>query len=320
MYYKGAQTFHALEVIRLHYVFFTEAVFRKMMALCPSLRTLDLRGCDYDCIFYWGSCMVLPANLRRITIAECDGTTTLDLVPAPSLRSFLYSGSFFDAPFSLPGDAMLADLYICLSYSMSGSYSTKKFNKALPNDLSGLNVLTICSNALPAASSLSDDGLTAQLPKLSNLHSLRELQLLMLKMEATNLADIYVFLKTCQCPNLERLFVQLPIFNCESMEGSLDAVGEEPPEGGLDNLKIVKVMNFNWRCTELQLVSFLLRKATSLQKLLLVSPNIAPLDMPGLQEADLLLVKEALANAKIMLTESDDAATQPYHSEVFIEV
>jgi hypothetical protein len=58
------------------------------------------------------------------------------------------------------------------------------------------------------ASFLTDDGKSAHLPNL-NLNSLRELQLLMLKMDAVNLADLYVFLKTCQCPNLERLFVQV---------------------------------------------------------------------------------------------------------------
>jgi hypothetical protein len=42
-----------------------------------------------------------------------------------------------------------------------------------------------------------------------NLRSLRELQLLMLDMEAVNLADLFVFLKTCRCPNLERIFVQV---------------------------------------------------------------------------------------------------------------
>jgi hypothetical protein len=100
------------------------------------------------------------------------------------------------------------------------------------------------------------------------------------------------------------------------MEHSTDEVREEPPEDGLDNLVMVKVMNFNWRRTEVQLVSFLLRNASSLRKLLIVSPNVAPLDLPGVQEADLLLFKEALANGKIMLSESDDAATRPYHSEV----
>lgn len=93
---------------------------------------------------------------------------------------------------------------------------------------------------------------------------------------------------------------------------------EEPPEDGLDNLVTVKVMNFNWRRTEVELVSFILRKASSLRKMLIVSPNVTPLDLPGVQEADHLLVKEALANGKITLSESDDAAIQPNHSEIFI--
>ena len=103
-------------------------------------------------------------------------------------------------------------------------------------------------------------------------------------------------------------------------EGSHDGVGEEPPEDCLDNVKIVKIANFNWHRTEVELVSFLLRKASSLQKLLLVFSKAAQLDMPGVHGADLLLIHEALTNGKIMLSESDDVATQPYHYEVFLEV
>ena len=47
----------------------------------------------------------------------------------------------------------------------------------------------------------------------SNLHGLRELHLLMFGMANSNLADIYSFLKTCPCPQLERLFVQVSIFS-----------------------------------------------------------------------------------------------------------
>ncbi|TVT99531.1 hypothetical protein EJB05_55101, partial [Eragrostis curvula] len=322
MYYKGAQPFHALEVIRLHFVSMSEAAFGKMLLLCPNLRTLDLRGCDCSCSINWSRFILLPASMRSVTCAECDGAVNLKWANVPRLQSFLYSGSFFDAPFVLPGVATLSDLYICLSSSISGCFNIKEFDKSLPNDLSGLTVLTICSNALPAASPLSDDEATAQLPKLSNLQGLRELQLLMLKMMAANLADIYVFLNTCQCANLERLFIHLPKSDYEptEVEASLDEVGEEPLEINLDNLKIVKVMNFKWHRIEVQLVSFLLRKAPSLNKLLLVSPSVAPLDVAGVQDSDLLLLKEAQADGKIMLSESDDSATQPYHSEVFIEV
>jgi hypothetical protein len=43
----------------------------------------------------------------------------------------------------------------------------------------------------------------------SKLYNLRELHLLMFGMANSNLADIYSFLKTCPCPQLERLFVQV---------------------------------------------------------------------------------------------------------------
>ncbi|CAN6162984.1 unnamed protein product [Urochloa humidicola] len=320
MYYKGAQPFRALEVIRLHSVAITFLAFRNMMSLCPSLLTLDMRGCNFEYDFFWG--MVWPANLRSITFAECEGgSTKVDLLPVRSMRSFRFSSSFHDTPFFLPGDAVLSDLYIRFSFS-DLRVDAKEFNKALPNDLSALTVLTFCSKALPVASSSYDDGATAQLPKLSNLCSLRELHLLMLKMEDANLADIYVFLKTCQCHNLERLFVQLPEFVYEPMESSqsLHVAREELLEDGLDSLMMVKIMNFNWRCAEVQLVSFLLKKARSLHKLLIVSPNVTPPDVPNVDEADLLFLKEALANGKMMLSESDDAATQPYHSEVFIKL
>ena len=49
-------------------------------------------------------------------------------------------------------------------------------------------------------------------PQMSHFKSLRELQLLMLGMDMDNLADIYLFLKSCYCSNLERLFVQVSIF------------------------------------------------------------------------------------------------------------
>lgn len=70
--------------------------------------------------------------------------------------------------------------------------------------------------------------------------------------------------------------------------GSIDEVREEPPEDDLDNLLMVNVINFNWRRSEVQLVSFLLRKASSLRKMLIVSPNFTPPDLLPCVEADLL--------------------------------
>ncbi|KAL6603623.1 hypothetical protein ACP70R_043984 [Stipagrostis hirtigluma subsp. patula] len=327
IYYKGAQPFHALEVIRLHRVSISQAAFKKTMALCPCLRTLDLRGCSGDGPFYSDTRIDWPGNLRSVTVAGCEGMT-LDLVLVRSLRSFRYrsysgygyggySSSFRKTPFYLPAD--LSDLYICLGDTIPRSCYTDYFNNGLLNDLSNLTVLTICSYALPVVASLSNDGATAQMPKLSDLPSLRELQLLMFKMEAVNLADIYVFFKTCQLPNLERLFVQLPKSHFRPREGPHDEVREKPPKDALGSLKIVKVMDFKWRSTEIKLVRFLFSKAISLHKLLLISPKV-PLGMSSVEDADFLLLKEALISGKVMLSESDAAATQPYHLEGFFEI
>ncbi|KAL6610063.1 hypothetical protein ACP70R_040032 [Stipagrostis hirtigluma subsp. patula] len=194
------------------------------------------------------------------------------------------------------------------------------FDRALPDDLSSLTVLTICSNALKIACSLLNDGENAELASLRNLHSLTELQLLMFGMKTDNLADIFFFLKKCQCANLERLFVQLSDRSDAPLEDLHEELGVQPLENGLRNLRMAKVMNFNWRRFEVQLVTLLLRKASSLHKLLLVSPNVTPQHVPGVPDADLLLLKEALACGLIILSECDDAATQPFHSEVFIQV
>jgi hypothetical protein len=104
------------------------------------------------------------------------------------------------------------------------------------------------------------------------------------------------------------------------LEDLVEEVRVELPEDSLVNLRMVKVMNFNWHRFEVWLVCFLLRKATSLHKLLLVSPDVAPLHVPGVQVADLLLLNEALVSGRVIVSRSDYPTAQPFHSEVVIEV
>ncbi|KAF8658774.1 hypothetical protein HU200_059260 [Digitaria exilis] len=112
--------------------------------------------------------------------------------------------------------------------------------------------------------------------------------------------------------NLERLFVQLPDITHWSLEDQGERDG--PPEHGLRNLRMVKVMKFNWRRFEVQLVSSLLSMASSLDKLLLVSPNVSQPHVRGVQEADLSPLEEALASGRItILTKSNDRLTRPFH-------
>ncbi|KAL6640887.1 hypothetical protein ACP70R_019068 [Stipagrostis hirtigluma subsp. patula] len=312
IYFRGAQPLRCLEVIRLNFVAIGVAVdFSKTTALCPRLHTLDVRRCHRGDIFYGDEAFVPPAgaSLRSVTVADCLGDIRLDIETVPSLRSFRYSGGLLSSPFFLLDDVALHDLY--MHFTDRNDYGTyyycDRFDRALPGDLSGFAGLTICSKALKIAPYLLNDRPTTQWAKLYNLQGLRELQLLMFGMQNENLADIYVFLNASHCPCVERLFVRR-------------AGGVEPPENGLDNLRTVKVMNFNWRRFEVQLVSFLLRKASSLHKLLLVSPSITLQHVPGVPEADFLVIEEALASCHIILSESDDAATEPFHSEVFSKV
>jgi hypothetical protein len=147
LFYKDAQPLHALEVIRLHSVNINQTAARKMMALCPSLLTLDLRDCDCDDFFYrHRHIMVFPPKLRSFTIVQCDGLASLDWIGVPNLRSFRFSAC--ERSFSLPKDAALADLHICLDDSISRNWDIYLFNNHLPDDLSALTVLTICSNVL----------------------------------------------------------------------------------------------------------------------------------------------------------------------------
>jgi hypothetical protein len=154
-FYNGAQQFRALEAISLHSVAITgHTDISEMFARCPSIRTLDLRNCRGNLVFYLirriGGAMSTPVNLRSVTFARCEGDICFgDIgVVVSSLRSFRYSGSFRDNSFHLAEEAALTDLYICLDEPLSDVDLTDEFYECLPNDLSSLTVLTISSYVL----------------------------------------------------------------------------------------------------------------------------------------------------------------------------
>ncbi|KAL6873833.1 hypothetical protein ACP4OV_013915 [Aristida adscensionis] len=295
--YRDAQPFHGLEEIRFHSIVrnpFMGSALIKMLALCPRLHTLDLCNFFFPAWFD-ANPFIMPVleNLRTITLAECRRFTFLYTkevpkgvreVPSmgyfrcttgshdaqrfhlvkeaallthfPGLHSFRYSGDYAKSPLALKEAALLTKLYICLRESITDA---RQFNRSLPKDLSALTVLTICSNTIKITCSLLKGRGNAAQTRLRNLHSLRELQLLMFEMKTDNLADISLFLKSSQCASLERLFVQLPDITDAPLKCLLKCllketteVDVEPPENGLGNLRITKVMNFNWSCAALR--------------------------------------------------------------------
>ncbi|KAK3131113.1 hypothetical protein QOZ80_6BG0502190 [Eleusine coracana subsp. coracana] len=386
----GNVFFSALEVIHLRSVRFVD--LDNLLSSCPRLRTLDLRYCEgvrgtIEC----------RHHLKSVTVAECNNVNKIHADRASGLRSFRLSSASFPT-YDIPVTAPLQDLYI----SLRGPYPRKPLSywiRALPH-LANLTALTICSVALRRVYALARFGSPACLTKLRNLPNLKELQLLMFEMDSTNLAHIYVFFRTCRCPQLERLFVQLPKNSHDTSEDiSLEMAEEnepdeelseeeEPheelceeeetgeelskeyeteeelledeileeymlkddrlfyedmheedpidediseqseddlPEYGLTNLVLAKMMKFKGDYFELRLVSFLLRKATGLKKLLLVAPQGNHMEEFGEDQMDtsrfletkLSRLERASSNAEIIVNESDHAEIQPLHSDVF---
>ncbi|KAL5199547.1 hypothetical protein ABZP36_020750 [Zizania latifolia] len=150
LYFKDARPFPELAAIYLHSVAVDTKVFDRILALCPSLRVLDLRKCS------WLDAIAITSkgpNLTSLTIADCDGVTRVDVLPVSSLRSIRYSGRFLPS-FKL-SSASCTNLY--LSYQYSGLILPKLFDKWLENtvwylynETIAINItnFTICSNAL----------------------------------------------------------------------------------------------------------------------------------------------------------------------------
>nr|CAB3471219.1 unnamed protein product [Digitaria exilis] len=396
--------FPALEIIHIHSA--RSVDLDDLLSASPRLRTLDLRYVEFldDDM---GAIYVSPVrrcHLRSLTIAECNRITKIHAGRACGLRSLHLSSDLFPT-YKIPSTALLEDLYICLR---GHNYNPlKQWIKELPN-LTNLKVLTICSNALRRVYALARFGAATCLTRLRSLPSLRELQLLMFAMASNNFAHIYMFLKTCRCPQLERLFVELPtsshdtvvgnsseaveedkpaevseeddpdevlskedepdeelseedetdgdLYEEDETDGDLseedeteymleerpyceDVYDEDPldenvpqeeqseedvPEYGLNNLMIARMMKFKGQYHEMRLVSFLLRKAPVLKKLLLVAPkgHIKALgkdtvDISYAMESKLLRSRKSSLDAWIILSETDFGANQPVHSVLF---
>jgi hypothetical protein len=111
------------------------------------------------------------------------------------------------------------------------------------------------------------------------------------------------------------------------MDSFMDAVSDlaEEPMDVFENLVMAKITNFKWQCNEIELVHFLFRKASSLQKLILVTPpgTRAARDQSGkpiFQDAKLLHMEKAPPNAEVVtLSACCGAKTKPFHRDAFLQ-
>ncbi|KAL6603618.1 hypothetical protein ACP70R_043979 [Stipagrostis hirtigluma subsp. patula] len=296
-----------LEFIRIQSTDLEDGNLRMILLWCPRLRVLDLRHCGGVTRVDLTSA---SAHLMSLIVAECPEVTVISATAAHDLRSFRYSGGYLSY-LALPAAAYFGDLYMCFR-RLKGPLPSRNWLHVLPN-LSDLTVLTICSNALGMFSAMRKGGANTEWPKLDNLRSLRELQLLMFAMTTLHLSHIYGFLKSCSCSQLKKLFVQLPKGGKESFKDALRELGEEPPKYCLENLVMTKITNFKWQCNEIELVHFLFRQASNLQKMVLVAPQgVSPAG------ADILLLGKPPANAELLvLSYSSGAKIRAFHRYTF---
>uniref|UniRef100_A0ACD5XVU0 Uncharacterized protein n=1 Tax=Avena sativa TaxID=4498 RepID=A0ACD5XVU0_AVESA len=233
--------YSVLEVIHLHRVTVEDVGLYHLVAACPRLRTLDIRYCDEDLrrAILKKYRDKAKANLKSVTIVECESLAEVRISNSSSLRSFRYSGAYLAAD-AIPTRSAIEDLYICFGGPACRQVRSRRKLRGCWLDrlikLSNLSVLTLCSSALRRVSAKARARSTAGNAASCKLQNLREVQLLMFAMCNDNLDDIMAFLMTCCTPRLERLFVQLPTRsnqykpNEEPSESEEDESEEELPE------------------------------------------------------------------------------------------
>ncbi|OQU76920.1 hypothetical protein SORBI_3010G235900 [Sorghum bicolor] len=316
------RSINTLEVMTIQNTSLGDLDLRRILLSCSRLRILVLRNCRVlTCV----NVTAASERLARLTVVECPQVEKISASTALGLHSFRYSGAFLRSV-ALP-QTCFGDLYIRFTKSrVSSQIQYHSWLNALPN-LSNLVVLTICSNALKIMSSLrSREDFQPQVAKLSNLQNLRELQLVLYTMDTLMLSHIYWFLRMCRCSRLRNLFVELPEVKGESfMDAVRGLAAEEPMMDDFNNLVIVKITNFKWQCNEIELVHFLLRKASSLQKVILVVPKgtITERDQSGnpiFPDVNLLRFEKFPTKVKVVvLNECLGAKIREFHRDVFLE-
>lgn len=140
-----------------------------------------------------------------------------------------------------------------------------------------------------------------------------------------NLTDIFGFFKLCSCPCLEKVFIELPT----SMDYSSPKELEDGPLMVFENLKVVRMNNFNGYNNDMWLAGFFLKRAINLEHMILV-PARDFKDAAGSRLQNdhksntyilpylhkLISSPRVSLNAMIILDQHDYCSFRPTHGEV----
>uniref|UniRef100_A0A1D1XKE1 F-box protein At3g62230 n=1 Tax=Anthurium amnicola TaxID=1678845 RepID=A0A1D1XKE1_9ARAE len=264
-------SFRLLKSLSFRCVNVDDAMLRGALADCPLLETLSLR----ECVRLSSIEIASPTTrLKRLVLVDCWEIKKV-WVLAPSVESFRFFGEIYCLDFSFDGASSLADAFIC-SIGRESSEPEHDYLKLL-SELAHVRILTVCPATLSRVTIWEEFMEEDYLPV--PLESLQELQLLMHTMNAEYLSYIYGFLRLCPSPFLEKLFIRLPkVLEDPTLSSAKHEVIEGPQSVSFEHLKTVKMTNFKGSHSELELVKFLLARATNLEYMVLVAPPIPMLD------------------------------------------
>ncbi|VAI18050.1 unnamed protein product [Triticum turgidum subsp. durum] len=299
-----SHTFSVLEVIYLDGVTLSDHTVENLVAACPLLRTLDLRYCDgLDFV----NLEAAGPHLRSLTVAECGG------LPTNSHYYRLGSEQSESEEELLEENGPVEELRGEEAPEENGP------EEELPEEEDELQ-----EELLEGELAEEEDELQDKLPEGELSEEEDELQDELpegeLSEEEDELRDELPEGEASEENQSEEDWSDEELSDGGQSE-------EEPVEGCLENLKLLKMTNFKGGDNEMRLLRFVLRNSTSLNQLLLfTSKSDRPewlqkdhLDTSDILETKILPLQKALPNCQIILGESDGDAIQAFHREAFVD-
>ncbi|KAJ6377088.1 hypothetical protein OIU76_026119 [Salix suchowensis] len=229
---------------------------------CSFLETLDLAQCHR--IFHLK--IFAQKKFKVLRVGDCQEILRI-YIDAPNLRSFHYSGHVCFIKFNVV--PQLKD--VMLNFRPSKGFTETFRVRNLVYDLYPIQVLTTTSTFLEGLSPKFIGGKLREMQFF--LGNLKEFHLIMEGAIYCNPYDIISFLK--HCPGLEKIFIDLNDF-CFVRGPYWELHNRQSFQKyslSFDSLKFIKLQGFKFQKDELMLVRFLLERAISLEKLVLVTPK-----------------------------------------------
>ncbi|RDX71261.1 putative FBD-associated F-box protein, partial [Mucuna pruriens] len=302
-----------LRTLVLWHVQFNEDKLDALIRHCRTLGTIDLLYCTG-----LRRVEINARDRRHLKVFRIAGCTDLELliVDSPTLRSVYYSGQITKIRFLQP--TQLTEAFFNFEPAGNRKYLQASDVEKLVVDIPNVTVLT--------ASALIPEALTAKFrhgvfgEACYDFLNLKELQLMMDGALFCNPYDVVMLMK--HCPLLEKLFIDMNDYHFEC--GSYWELHQRPRLDKLDHyfdqLKFIKLRGFKFLQSELQLAKILLKKATHLEALILVTPRngrtkLYRADAP--KYSQLFLSWKASPDARIVLFEhlNDKSRIRPSHTK-----